>query len=216
VSRSDPAIVAIWPKSPHPADAGGKMSEPNDRIADEHDDRHLRPLLSGVLLLIVVSGTIDLVLDAPDRWWSFHVLYELALIIGAVATTVVLWARWARAERTLSTTRRVLTERQAERDAWRASAERSLRGLAAAIDDQLARWGLTPAERDVALLLLKGKSHKAIAYETGRSERTIRQHAVTVYQKSGLAGRAELAAYFLEDLVLPREPDVRASALLTP
>ena len=192
------------------------MSEPNDRIADEDDDRRLRPLLSGVLLLIVVSGTIDLVLDAPDRWWSFHVVYEVALIVGALATTVVLWTRWARAERTLSTTRRALTERQAERDAWRASAERSLQGLAAAIDDQLARWGLTPAERDVALLILKGKSHKAIAYETGRSERTVRQHAVTVYQKSGLAGRAELAAFFLGDLVLPREPERREKQALTP
>ena len=54
-----------------------------------------------------------------------------------------------------------------------------------------------------AVKTVKGKSHKAIAYETGRSERTVRQHAVTVYQKSGLAGRAELAAFFLEGLVLP-------------
>ena len=192
------------------------MSEPNGRITDEDEGRRLRWLMTGVLLLIVVSGTIDLVLDAPDRWWSFHVVYELALIVGALVTTAVLWVRWSRAERTLSTTRRALDERQAERDAWRASAERSLRGLAAAIDDQLGRWGLTPAERDVALLLLKGKSHKAIAYETGRSERTIRQHAVTVYQKSGLAGRAELAAFFLEDLVLPRDQERRASELLTP
>jgi DNA-binding CsgD family transcriptional regulator len=192
------------------------MSEPNDRNADQDDDRRLRPLLSGVLLLIVVSGTIDLVLDAPGSWWSFHVVYEVALIVFALATTVVLWSRWARAERTLSTTRRTLHERQAERDAWRASAERSLRGLAAAIDDQLVRWGLTPAEREVALQLLKGKSHKAIAYETGRSERTVRQHAVTVYQKSRLGGRAELAAFFLEDLVLPRDPEQPASGALTP
>ena len=191
------------------------MSEPNGRIADEDDDRRLRPLLSGVLLLIVVSGTIDLVLDAPDRWWSFHVAYEVALIVGALAITAVLWSRWASTERTLSTTRRALDERRAERDVWRASAERSLRGLATAIDDQLARWGLTPAEREVALLLLKGKSHKAIAYETGRSERTIRQHAVTVYQKSALAGRAELAAYFLEDLVLPRELEQGATGAST-
>ena len=192
------------------------MSEPNDRITDEDDDRTLRPLLSGVLLLIVVSGTIDLVLDAPESWRSFHVLYEVALIVGALAITAVLWTRWARAERTLSSTRRALDVRLAERDAWRASAERALHGLAAAIDAQLARWGLTPTEREVALLLLKGKSHKAIAYETGRSERTIRQHAVTVYQKSGLAGRAELAAFFLEDLVLPRDAARPTNELLTP
>ena len=184
------------------------MREPNDRdgaVAEETGDRQLRPLLLGVLLAIVVSGVIDLSLDAPDSWRSFHVLYELALIVGSLALTVALWIRWTRAERSLSTARLALRERQAERDAWRASADKALHGLASAINDQLARWGLTAAERDVALLLLKGKSHKAIAYETGRSERTVRQHAVIVYQKSGLAGRAELAAFFLEGLALPRE-----------
>ena len=49
----------------------------------------------------------------------------------------------------------------------------------------------------------KGRSHKQIAYATGRSERTVRQHAVSVYHKSGLNGRAELAAFFLEDILLP-------------
>src|SRR5699024_9029996 len=135
--------------------------------------RRLRPLLVGVLLLITVSGTIDLVMDAPDRWLSVHVIYEVALIAGALATTVLLWLRWRRAERALSTTRTALHERQAERDAWRASAERALQGFGAAIDDQLSRWGLTAVEREIALLMLKGKSHKAIAYETGRSERTV-------------------------------------------
>ncbi len=170
---------------------------------DDGGERRLRALLLGVLLVIVVSGTIDLVLDAPDDWRSGHVLYEVLLIAGALAMTAALWARWTRAERTLARTRRALDERQAERDAWRASAERALAGLGAAIDAQLVRWGLTPAEREVALLLLKGRSHKEIAYATGRSERTVRQHAVAVYQKSGLAGRAELAAFFLEDLMLP-------------
>jgi len=174
---------------------------------DEADVRRLRVMLSVVLLSIAVGGTIDLVLDAPDRWLSGHVLYELALIIGGLVTTIALWLRWTRAERSLVQTQRSLAERQAERDAWRTSAERALQGLGAAVDQQLGRWGLTPAEREVALLLLKGKSHKEIASATDRSERTVRQHAVAVYQKSGRAGRAELAAFFLEDLVLPRTPN---------
>ena len=179
--------------------------EPDESVPEEVDDRRLRPLLVGVLLTIVVSGVVDLILDEPESWLSFHAVYEVALIIGGLAVTAALWIRWTRAERSLSSARRALVERQAERDAWRATAEKALQGLAAAIDDQLVRWGLTPAEREVALLILKGKSHKAIAYDTGRSERTIRQHAVTVYHKSGLAGRAELAAFFLEGLVLPSD-----------
>jgi hypothetical protein len=31
----------------------------------------------------------------------------------------------------------------------------------------------------------------------------VRQQAIAVYRKSGLAGRAELSAFFLEDLLLP-------------
>ena len=77
------------------------------------------------------------------------------------------------------------------------------KGLGRAIDRQFDAWGLTPAEREVALLVLKGHGHKQIAGLTGRSERTVRQHAVTVYGKAGLGGRAELAAFFLQDLMLP-------------
>jgi DNA-binding CsgD family transcriptional regulator len=102
---------------------------------------------------------------------------------------------------------RSLEERRAERDAWRASAEKALEGLGRAIDRQFDAWGLTPAEREVALLVLKGLGHKQIAGLTGRSERTVRQHAVTVYGKAGLGGRAELAAFFLQDLMLPPSPE---------
>jgi hypothetical protein len=31
----------------------------------------------------------------------------------------------------------------------------------------------------------------------------VRQHAVAVYEKAGLGGRAELAAFFLPDLIVP-------------
>jgi len=86
---------------------------------------------------------------------------------------------------------------------WRAEAEEALRGLGAAIDRQFERWGLSPAEREVALHLLKGLSLKDAALERKTSERTVRQQALAVYRKAGLAGRAELAAFFLEDLLLP-------------
>ncbi|MCL4866883.1 MAG: helix-turn-helix domain-containing protein, partial [Gemmatimonadales bacterium] len=57
--------------------------------------------------------------------------------------------------------------------------------------------------REVALMLLKGFSLAQIARLSDRSERTVRQHAIAVYRKSGLAGRAELAGFFLGDLLLP-------------
>ena len=171
----------------------------------EDNERGLRLLLAGVLLVMVVGGTLDLVLDAPGDWRSGHVMFELAMLAFAVGTAVVLWRGWSRATRSLEDTRRALAERQDERDAWRTSAQAALDGLGRAIDERFAAWELTPTEREIALLLLKGRSHKQIAYDTGRGERTVRQHAVSIYHKSGLAGRAELSAFFLEDLMLPAD-----------
>jgi DNA-binding NarL/FixJ family response regulator len=86
---------------------------------------------------------------------------------------------------------------------FRAEAREALRGLGDAIDHQFTRWSLTPAEREVALLLLKGLTHKEIAQARSTSETTIRQQALAVYRKSELRSRAELSAFFLEDLLLP-------------
>ena len=53
------------------------------------------------------------------------------------------------------------------------------------------------------MLLLKGLSHKEVALARAISDATARQQAVAVYRKAGVAGRSELAAFFLEDLALP-------------
>ena len=170
---------------------------------DEAGDRPLKILLVIVLAAAIVGGAIDLLMDAPDNWLSVHVAYEVLLIMAAMATAWLLWRGWFRARKSLRETRQMLEEHKADRDAWRASAQQSLAGLGQAIDERFHAWGLTATEREIALLLLKGRSHKQIAFDTGRAERTVRQHAVAVYDKSGLGGRAELAAFFLEDLHIP-------------
>jgi DNA-binding CsgD family transcriptional regulator len=91
----------------------------------------------------------------------------------------------------------------AEAERWRAEAHHLVAGLGAAIATQLERWGLSPAEQEVALLMLKGLSHKEVADVRGVSEATTRQQARAIYRKAGVAGRNELASFFLEDLLLP-------------
>lgn len=92
---------------------------------------------------------------------------------------------------------------EAEAARWRDEARELLKGLGAAIDRQFERWALSPAEKEVALLLLKGLSHKELAEVRSISEATARQQARSVYKKAGLSGRNDLAAFFLEDLLLP-------------
>ncbi len=170
---------------------------------DGENQEHLRVILAVALVSIMVGGAIDLIMDRPESWLSFHVFFETLMIAGAMVMATTLWLGWWTSERSVEELRRSLEERSHERDAWRASAEHALEGMGRAIDRQFDVWRLTAAEREVALLLLKGHSHKAIAKHTDRSPQTVRQHAAAVYKKADLTGRAELSAYFLEDLMLP-------------
>ena len=169
------------------------------------DPRWLLAIIAG---LVVVGGTIDLILDRPASLTP-HVLFELVLILFALLSSAYLVRGWRAVRSSLHEARQTVAERQSERDAWRAHAEQALRGLGEEVARQFAGWALTPAERETALMLLKGFSLKRIAALSGRSERTVRQHAVAVYEKSGLAGRAELSGFFLGDLLLP-DPQPRA------
>lgn len=172
-------------------------------MTDNSDHPRLPLVLAGAFLAVVAGGIVDLVLDRPATVWSAHVLFEVALVGLSLGLALYLWANWWRTARSLHRTSRLLAVRQAERDQWRARADQALQGFGRAIAEQFAAWGLSPAECEVGLLVLKGLSHRQVAAATGRSERTVRQHAVAVYRKSGRGGRAELAAFFLDDLILP-------------
>jgi DNA-binding CsgD family transcriptional regulator len=184
--------------------------------ATDDGDAGRRIALTALLLGLATAGAVDLALDWPNGPSSLHVLVEGAVLLLCLGGVVALWGAWARTRRSLARTRSAMVDREAERDHWRARTETLLRGLGAAIDDQLRAWHLTPTERETALLLLKGYGHKEIAALCGRSERTVRQHAVAVYRKSSLGGRAELAAFFLEDLLLPSDPAASGSGIDPP
>jgi DNA-binding CsgD family transcriptional regulator len=185
--------------------AGAPAGGADDDDADDALDGRLRVTLAVALGSIIVGGTADLVMDRPTSWLSFHVVFETLMIAGALVMATTLWLGWWQAAHAAAALRHSLERQTEERDRWRTSAQHALEGLGRAIDAQFAEWRLTPAEREVALMLLKGYGHKQIAALTDRSERTVRQHAGVVYEKAGLAGRAELAAFFLHDLMLPDE-----------
>ena len=138
--------------------------------------------------------------------------FELVIFTSALAGIAFHWWQMAAARRRSARLDVELAQARAEvlrssEDArrWNAEAQNVLDGLGAAMDRQFDRWGLTPAEREVALLQLKGLRHRAIAELRHTSERTVRQQALSIYRKSGLDGRSDLAAFFLEDLLLPSQ-----------
>jgi DNA-binding CsgD family transcriptional regulator len=159
-------------------------------------------VVAGVGLLLGMEK-----LEEPDLTVG-ELLFELVDVVPIVLTSVgvVLLVRETQRQREEHV--RLIRDLEVARvqgQRWRNEARNVLQGLGEAIDAQFTRWGLTDAEREVALLLLKGLSHHEIATVRATSERTVREQARAVYAKAGLSGRATLSAFFLEDVLAPIE-----------
>ncbi len=71
----------------------------------------------------------------------------------------------------------------------------------AIMEQNFDRWGLTPSEREVAILSIKGVGNGEIAAMRNTREGTVKAQTSAVYRKAGVSGRAELLSLFLDDLV---------------
>jgi DNA-binding CsgD family transcriptional regulator len=169
------------------------------------------PILGGVLaafLGVAALAAVDVGLDLHAGTTVGHVVVEGAVVLVALAGSLLvgnmLRRRLARARAEASALAERL--RASETEVARFRDESREPGLGAVIDRQLERWGLTPAEKEVAMLLLKGLSHKEVASVRGITEATARQQARSAYRKAGVSGRVDLAAFFLEDLLVPGAP----------
>lgn len=198
-----PARARTMSSKTHAGDA--KDSAPL-ATGDAPNDVPRRPiLLAAILIAIALFTALDLLLDWLGAGGMLHLAIELAVLVVALLGAGVLARDLARARaRTQALSRELaLTHRDAQR--YRDEATALLRGLGETIERQLDRWGLTEAEKEVAVLVLKGLSLKEVADVRGTSERTVRSQSQAVYAKAGLEGRAALSAFFLEDLLPPRE-----------
>lgn len=154
--------------------------------------------VAGMLLLVAFQAaclavfafsTLGPVLGLRSRpiGWQWLELIQIAALLG-LAAGLVLGARG------------FLRSLQSGR-----AAEAELRRVTATFRDVLARhfadWGLTPAERDVALLAIKGLSLQEIARLRDTSEGTVRAQTAAIYRKAGVTGRPQLLALFIEEMM---------------
>ncbi|WP_367316447.1 helix-turn-helix transcriptional regulator [Aestuariibius insulae] len=155
-----------------------------------------RTWLIGLTLLIQAACAIFFVSDiaisvlglgvAPISW-RIHEAIEIGasigLLLGLMVGAVLL-------RNTLQRNRRV---------------EEQLRAASGAflelMEDRFDQWGLTPAERDVALFAIKGFSTNEIAVMRETSEGTVKAQTNAIYRKAGVGGRPQLLSLFIEDLM---------------
>jgi DNA-binding CsgD family transcriptional regulator len=182
------------------------------------DERQLRWLFGGVgvgcfaLLLALEIITqdedmtpLDIVGDA---------LGILLTIGSAVGVALLVQRVHAQHEEQMALVRDLEIART-EGNAWRSKVQSHLAGLKGEMDRQFQDWGMTAAEREVGLLILKGLSHKEIAALRATTAATVRQQAQAIYRKAGLPGKTAFSAFFLEDLLASETvADGRGSALV--
>ena len=128
--------------------------------------------------------------------WTFVELIEIGaavgLLLGVIVGAMALQQAQARSAKAEEALRRA---RSAFRDI---------------LDERFAEWGLTPAERDVAIFAIKGFSTQDIADFRGVSEGTIKAQTNAIYRKAGVSGRSQLLSLFIDELV-EDEPDAQSS-----
>ena len=73
--------------------------------------------------------------------------------------------------------------------------------LADIIETFFDEWGLTSAERDVAIMILKGLDNDSIAQVRKTAAGTVRAQATSIYSKSGTDGRAQFISLLIEELL---------------
>lgn len=69
------------------------------------------------------------------------------------------------------------------------------------LEESFDSWSLTPSERDVALLSIKGLSIADIARVRQTKEGTIKAQSNAIYSKAGVSGRQQLLSLFIEELM---------------
>ncbi len=183
---------------------GNTMQSSDVRRSDHTDVRPwMAPAFAALFGLIAALIGFDLVSDYGSGSATWHLVAEASVMALAVVGVALLYSQLRSARRHARLLTADLEAARLEAQRFRAEAAEALRGLGEAIDHQFERWALTPAEREVGLLMLKGLSHREVAAARATSESTIRQQALAVYRKAGLRNRSELSAFFLEDLLLP-------------
>ena len=161
-------------------------------------------LIASLLGIIMVLNSMDVITDISLGVPQWHIIEESMIVLAsAVGFVYLIWEMRRRSTeitalaQDLSNADRQLKDITEEMRSARSS-------FAETIQRQFEHWGLTLSEQQVAMLLLKGLSFREIAAVRQTREKTVRQQASAIYGKSGLDGRHEFSAWFLEDFLVEK------------
>lgn len=178
------------------------MTTENSKISDKE-----KRFLLGTLVMISLLTVTDLVTDLNEGALNWHLLIEATVGVCALFGIYSLLKGTIHLRNDLIDQQKLSAQLKDESMQWKELSNKYIKGLSSSIDNQLEKWKLTRSEKEVAFLLLKGLSVKEIAEIRKTTEKTTRAQSTSIYAKAGLSGRSQLAAFFLEDLLVPSGED---------
>ena len=156
------------------------------------------------VFMFLALSVADIYREYASGETLLHLAFEIVICLVAAVLSLYVLLSWKKARNELTLTLSENLELKKINLEWKQKNSELFSRINLSINKQFEEWKLTPAESDIALLLLKGLPFKEIAQIREGSEKTVRHHALKIYQKSGLPGRTELFAYFFEDIFNPQ------------
>ena len=163
------------------------------------------------LVVLILSGTfavlvgLDLIADYRSGSSEGNLILEGLLLVTCGTFFVLAVKKLALVKKQIQSLQVDVEKLQKEKGQWKNETHQLLAGLSVKIEQQFGKWKLTQAETEVGFLLLKGFSLQEIVDARTTKIKTVQQQSQSIYQKTGLASRSELATFFLEDLLPPEE-----------
>lgn len=181
----------------------GQLAELNEMSSYE------RSWIGAGVFLVLVIALLDFIEDISAEEDLSYLIVDFGYL--AIMLTLLIYLL-RNVPLTLKKTNLALTSQiirhHQDMEAWKQKAADTMQGFSRLISLQFEEWKLTNAEKEVALLLIKGLSIKEISVVRGTSPGTTRQQAAALYDKANLNNRAELSAFFLEDILLVEPENV--------
>jgi len=153
-----------------------------------------------VLILLIVADLFHVFLIEKFRIHEafFHPIIFIPLL-GVIA--LIMFLVWSRSRAEIHRTRLDLDATKKELDFFRSKNRELIEDVKKAVNEQYKHWGFSESEFEVANLLIRGSSTKQIAAMMQKSEGTVRNQTLAIYRKSGMTGRNDLAAFFLNEFI---------------
>ncbi len=162
------------------------------------------------IFLMVSFIFLDMFEDYTEGAKFLHLAIELLMLLLAAGIFVVILKEYMQEKNQRIDLQNSVDNLIQEQRQLKEQSRLYLNGLSEVIDKQFKNWRLTPSEQEVGFMLLKGFSLKEIAHLRVASEKTVHTQSQAIYKKSGIHGRSEFSAYFLEDLLPPKSMDVNS------